>query len=34
MAVVERAAALLAVTLAVAMWGLAIGIALKTAFGA
>jgi hypothetical protein len=34
MAAVERAPALLAVTLAVAMWVLAIGIALRTAFGA
>lgn len=34
MAIVERAPALLAITLAVAMWALAIGIALRTAFGA
>ncbi|WP_307321957.1 hypothetical protein [Microbacterium sp. SORGH_AS_0862] len=32
-AVVERAPALLAATLAVAMWALAIGIALRTSFG-
>lgn len=34
MAVIERAPALLAATLAVAMWLLAIGIALRTTFGA
>ncbi|MDR6200091.1 hypothetical protein QE374_002000 [Microbacterium sp. SORGH_AS428] len=33
MAIIERAPALLAVTLAAAMWALAIGIALRTTFG-